>query len=468
MKIGSIAAVFALLAGCGGEENEGRQSSSGSAGIGGQTESTAATAGADADADGDAEGGPAGTVGASADGTAGGPDDDGDAEGNATGVLLFDVGSPDVSLSCGSGGGGGGGEEFAFSYIWIANSTQGTVSKIDTVTTVEEGRYTATDDAAMQPSRTSVNQYGDVAVGHRFSPRVTKIAAIPERCVDTNGDGVITTSTGAGDVLPYLQDECVLWSVDLPNHAQGTRAVAWEGGVIDPVTCENTVPDPRVWVGYGSNPLQVYRLDGGTGAVLDMTEIASSGFVYGGAVNADGDFWVSDRSGLTLSRVDAITLAVSTYAVPGSNAYGIGMDENGHPWIATYSVGPGDQVYRFDPVLETFIGAGGISGRYRGMNIDREGRAWVAGNSPCRLAQFDVATDSVVNDAIPLPGCSDPVGVSVDAEGYVWVVDRGASVAWKVDPATQLVVATVAGLVSPYTYSDMTGQGLNLVVNPPG
>jgi hypothetical protein len=24
------------------------------------------------------------------------------------------------------------------------------------------------------------------------------------------------------------------------------------------------------------------------------------------------------------------------------------------------------------------------------------------------------------------------------------------------------------GAVNPYTYSDMTGQGLNLVVNPPG
>lgn len=379
----------------------------------------------------------------------------------------FDLAAiPDAAQGCGTGGGEMMSE---FSYIWIGNSTQGTVSKIDTVSTIEEGRYAVTNDPSIQASRTSVNQYGDVAIGHRFSPKVTKVAARPENCVDRNNNGMIDTSSGPNDIRPFLEDECVLWSIDLPYQANGTRAVAWEGGAIDPETCENTTPNPRLWVGYGSNPLEVYRLDGETGGVLDHVQIASPGFVYGGAVNADGDFWVSDRGGLTLSSVDAETLAVSTFPLPASNAYGIGMDQNGHPWFATYASGPGvDFVYRFDPDTQTFHSAGGVSGYYRGMNIDREGRAWVAGNAPCRLAVFDAETEMVINDAIALPGCVDPVGVSVDRDGYVWVVDRGASVAWKVDPTFYLIVGMVTGLVEPYTYSDMTGQGLNLVVNPPG
>jgi hypothetical protein len=366
-------------------------------------------------------------------------------------------------------GGGGGDQMDAFSYIWLANSTQGTVSKIDTVSTIEEGRYLVTNDLAMQPSRTSVNQYGDVAIGHRFYPRVSKVAARVENCIDRNNNGMIDTSSGPGDVRPYLEDECVLWSVDLPAEGNGSRAVAWEGGSIDPETCENTIPNPRLWVGYGSAPLKVYRLDGETGSVIDSTTVPSNGFVYGGAVNAEGDFWISDRGGRTLSRVDADTLEVQVWPVPASMAYGIGMDENGHPWFATYEVGAGsDQIYRFDPDLQQFFPAGSGGGFYRGLNVDREGRVWVAGNSPCRLALFDADTATLVNDGIGLPGCVDPVGVSVDRDGYVWVVDRGAGVAWKVDPVFHLIVGTVNGLENPYTYSDMTGQGLNLVVNPPG
>ncbi len=43
-----------------------------------------------------------------------------------------------------------------------------------------------------------------------------------------------------------------------------------------------------------------------------------------------------------------------------------------------------------------------------------------------------------------------------------------AQSAFKVDPDTYQVALEVPGLVLPYTYSDMTGAGLNLVVNPPG
>ncbi len=455
--------IILALAGCGSASPDGDSGSdAGSASIG--TISASGSSGGQTSADD-----------ATASGTSN-PTDPSESQGEESGVgddsdgPKFDLPAmPDAGdVGCGGGGSSGGGGT-AFSNIWVANAPEGTVSKIDTETAVEVARYRTTTNAPDQPSRTSVNQFGDIAAGHRYAARVVKIAAQIEDCVDTNANMVIDTSSAPDDIRDWGTDECVLWEADLPPASQGTRAVAWEGGTIDPATCENTNPNPRLWVAYGSNPLQVYRLDGATGAVLDNTTIASTGFVYGGAVNGEGDFWVSDRSGLTLSHVDSVTLAVTSYNVPGSNAYGMGVDGDGQPWIATYSAGAGsDFVYRFDPVAQAFVSAGGVTGRYRGLAIDREDRIWVAGNSPCRLAVFDRLNDNVIDDAIDLPGCSDPVGVTIDRDGFVWVVDRGTAVAWKVDPITYDIAATVSGLNGPYTYSDFSGSGLDLVINPPG
>src|SRR5688572_27504447 len=101
---------------------------------------------------------------------------------------------------------------YAFSIIWVANTDQGTVSKIDTHTLQELGRYDTHPSAGGGlPSRTSVNLLGDVAVTNRQPGGVVKIASREDRCFDANGDGTIQTSHGANEVLPWGKDECVLW-----------------------------------------------------------------------------------------------------------------------------------------------------------------------------------------------------------------------------------------------------------------
>jgi len=80
-----------------------------------------------------------------------------------------------------------------------------------------------------------------------------------------------------------------------------------------------------------------------------------------------------------------------------------------------------------------------------------------------RRIEADVATKKFIKTDIALPGCSSRWGVSIDNEGYVWVVDKGNK-AFKVDPETYEIKLIVTGLINPYTYSDMTGQGLQLVL----
>ncbi len=402
----------------------------------------------------------------------GDPDDDGD---DGDGGTKFDLsGIPDNSQGCGDGGGGP--SDDLLSFIWIANSSQGTVSKIDTATGVEAGRYDSSPQAGGNPSRTSVNLLGDVAVSNRDPGGITKIAARSENCVDKNNNNQIETSSGPNDVLPWDQDECVLWHVPAPSnsYSSGPRPTAWEGGKFGEGEGDCGVdPNPRLWIGFKSvaNDGVFWRLDGETGELLDEINVGywGSGYgPYGGAVNADGDLVVTGLNTDPSKHIDADTLVVTDLGNPGSACkYGMALDQNGDLWVG-HCFGEGVSHYSFQTGMWTTIPAAGGQ-RVNGVQADRDGNVWGAGSDPCRLVQIDVQTKQYVNTNIPLPiGCSSPWGVSVDVEGFVWIVDMGSSAAYKVNPETYQTEVTVNGLVGPYTYSDMTGSGLNLVVNPPG
>ena len=361
-----------------------------------------------------------------------------------------------------------------FDYIWIANTTQATVSKINTKTGIEEGRYYTHPSMGpgAEPSRTSVNQFGDVAVSNRSLGSVTKVMALPQKCVDTNGNGMIDTSTGANDIRPWGQDECVVWHTPLPlaiDYSHGVRPTAWEGVKQDPNTC--ITPVPRLWVGYKdiNEVAHFARLHGDTGAVLDEALVpgwsTNSFGPYGGAVNTAGDLFATGYDGEIAVRIDAATLAVENLGFsPGQYKYGMGVDKHGNMWVGSFS-GP-HHLYFYDAQAKQWQGMGdggtGFGGAL-GVAVDDEDRVWGAANGPCRLIELDGATKTWSNQNIALPGCGSPWGVSIDNEGYVWVVDK-ANQAFKVDPDSYEIKLVVTGLVNPYTYSDMTGQGLQLVL----
>ncbi len=366
-------------------------------------------------------------------------------------------------------GGGGMPGELEFSNIWIANTPEGTVSKIDTQSGVEVGRYYTGAAANSDPSRTSVNLLGDVAVVNRAGGSVVKIAARQERCVDANGDGDIQTSTGPADVLPWGTDECVLWETELFT---GARAAAWDSGNdpdnLDDMGC--MVVDPMLWVSAmdDANTVHIWRLDGETGDKIDEVTLpdwtGNWGGVYGGAVDREQGFWAPGKENTVLVHVDAETLELRVHDAEGYDRfYGIAMDGQGTPWVASEF---DDELLHFDREAEQFVGHGTTGhGSLRGLAVDADGNAWIAANNPCDLVRYDGAAGTYEN--IALADCGTPVGVSIDVEGFIWVVDQGSNRAYKVDPSSRTVVATVMGLAAPYTYSDMTGAGLSLVTNPP-
>ncbi|MCA9706248.1 MAG: hypothetical protein KDK70_10405 [Myxococcales bacterium] len=381
---------------------------------------------------------------------------------------IFDVGAmPD--------GGGGGCQQAAcgeseWSYIWIANSNEATISKINTRTLVEEGRYYTRPDQSGNPSRTSVTIDGRaVAVANRMGG-VTKFHALHEDCEDANGNGMVDSSTGgAGSMLPFAQEECVAWHTPFPG-ATTQRPVAWTSGVYNPATCE--YDDQMVWTAAafgsggtwpcdGADGIYVYRLEGETGVVLDevhMPDVTCGSTLgpYGGAVDFNNDLWVYIWSAGTILHVDYETLAYET--LPGGS-YGITVDTSGRVWV--------DSGGRYDPATGTWSykigslpGSGGS-----GVAQDQQGRIWTATTGG--VGWIDMET-MMVGDTVPLPeGAGIYRGIAVDFDGYIWAVLLGGTTAHKIDPDTY-AVETFTGLNSPYTYSDMAGGQLTSVTcNPP-
>lgn len=338
-----------------------------------------------------------------------------------------------------------------FSYIWIANSLEGTVSKIDTESLVEVGRYLTRPDGAGDPSRTSVNLNGDVAVANRRGG-ITMIAARREDCPDPDN-----TSTGADDIRPW-PDGCVSWHQPFDYDSQ--RPVAWTQGVWNTERCR--FEQQALWTSghhLESTTADIHLLrerDGEIEASVVVDGIAPDIYgLYGGAVDAQGDFWATGLGLSSLYHVRLADMEVETFRNPVS-AYGITVDHAGRVWTCDASVA------RFDPRTREFAfsSVDAETGHW-GCMEDGHGTLWVSGRTIVGIDtdSFELVATLEVPSAVR--------GISLDALGHVWGPSFEANAAYRVDPRTG-DVATVRGLVGPYTYSDMTGFALRNVLAPEG
>jgi len=377
------------------------------------------------------------------------------------------------------------------SLIWIANSPDNSVSKVDTTTFEELGRYrTGTGD----PSRTSVDAVGDVYVGNRGGASLTKISARADKCPDTNGDGVITTSTGPGDVLPFGQDDCMLWQTPLGGDIRGVAAQdIMREVIVDPDLPAQIEVKRYVWAGglHG----KVYKLDGDTGAILLTTDSPTP--IYGLALDGHGQLWMTGGGGGgNLGRIDttvcvddascnvqtctdqcqngpeqngmytasctaACDTAVKQRINISDGTYGITVDFAQRVWL-----GGGTGMKRYDPAApEASRLAGTSHGFTHGVTADAKGFIWGAvGDSVMRMDG-----DTMEHQPFAVPHAK---GMAVDRDGKIWVISRQQS-AHVIEPGPTLLEANVipdavTGLVQPYTYSDMTGLQATLAKNDPG
>ena len=367
--------------------------------------------------------------------------------------------------------------ETTFPYIWIANSDEGTISKLDVKTGDELARYRTGPgvgemNSGTNPSRTTVDQDGNVWVGNRNGNTITKVGLKEwDQCIDRNGNGVIDTSIGGDDVKDWTgylgdgngslgaTDECIL------HH------IAMEADGIATPTDIRTVaitPNNNVFVG-GYYTTSLFKVDNQTGKIIHAVDTKQSH--YGGVVDKFGNLW-SMSSGSGKVQKTSNDMNTTELIDLGHSGYGITIDKYGKVWTTEY----GQRFSAFDPsdpvgTLQVFdqnnsYGAQGIAS-------DGKGDIFIAGSlSGTTVGHYRQNFNSdgnftgvtfVANYTVE----SGPTGVAVDGSGLVWATNYYSDSVSRINPVDANITTYPVGQ-GPYNYSDMTGNVVRNVTKRQG
>ncbi len=385
-----------------------------------------------------------------------------------------------------------------FPFVNVAASARGTIVRIHATSGQVVGEYASSPDGyPRNPSRTTVDLEGNVWAGNRDANylgkgSVVKVGLIVggtrtdasgvdtptgdylkppflvNNCVDRNRDGLIRTSRGLGDILPWPNvtdaeggtvalvedavDECILIYQATPG--TNTRHVT--------VDTQN-----NVWVGgYPYSLLLFAKLDGRTGQILDQFDARTLGCGgYGGVVDKNGILWSSSPIEGKLLRYDPVTRVGVCTDIPF--AYGIALATNGDLWTASYAL---NKMYRVAPdgsIRASYPVDVSPSGPTGTAVNPADGHVWVANRFSGTVSHLDADGRQLK----VLTVGNTPTGVAVDANGKIWVSNYDSHNVMRIDPvggadglgAVDLTVdltvfnSSYSYGAGPYNYSDMTG-----------
>jgi DNA-binding beta-propeller fold protein YncE len=365
-------------------------------------------------------------------------------------------------------------EPVTLPFIWVPGD-EGVVSKVDTETGDELGRYRVALYGG-SPSRTSVDLEGSVWVGLRTAGTVVKIGLYEAgQYIDRNEDGIIQTSRdldGDGDItgdeiLPWGQDECVLFEVVLVPGHEGTYVPGTYEGPYDTdywgisprglaVDAEN-----NLWVGTGS-PQKLYYIDGATGEILDVVDVSPwDHYNYGATIDRNGVLWLLHRwhyptepTPTELLRVDPSDLESIRVVHLPYEQYAFAPDYLGHLFLTGWE---SNKLFKIDIETDEMIWVKNTTeGCARGVVVTpKDNHVWVA--DTCRDSVLRYDNDG--NFTAEIEGLAEPSGIDVDEAGKVWATDKSSEYIHRIDPETNTIDLSkrLTGTGGHYSYSDMTG-----------
>jgi streptogramin lyase len=350
----------------------------------------------------------------------------------------------------------------SFPFLWIANTTRGTLVRVDANSGQILGEYkTAPDAHARGPSRLAIDRFGNVWCGNRSETSggkgsVVKMGLViggtrgrknPDgsfsvdpvggylrppftycTAVDRDHDGLIRTSRGLGDILGW------------PEATDGNGGVT---GVVEDAIDECALVYQRtsgpnvnhvsidaagvVWVGgYPNAPSMFDKLDAATGQILGSIEPACGG--YGGFIDSHGVLWSASFNQGRLHRYDIATNSPSCIAVAQSS--GLAADSHGNIWNAMNTT---NQIAKLDAsgtMLAGFPKASGGGGSFGVAVTLADDNVWIGNSGTATITRL--APDGTLRKRITVG--TSPNGVAVDTNGKIWLTSQSVSTLTRINP----------------------------------
>ncbi len=382
-----------------------------------------------------------------------------------------------------------------FNFIWVACSDRGTVVKLDTLSHKILGEYQTAPTVNGQtlgnlgkPSCTTVDKDGSVWVANMENLGPNKYGTIVHiglvennQCEDRNGNGIIETSTGQGDIKNWTDgsgtrnvttadDECIIHYTEVNSKA--TRQIS--------VDSEN-----NVWVS-GSGLKNFDKVKGGGWSMPDSGSIMQSYPAvkgnYGGhgsLIDPKGFLWsvgnllrwdtskplTGDKGVLTGKDMGPIKPGYNWagLALGPADSTGLCIDSQGNVWV-TYE----GTVMKYSPEgkwIKSYTHGGGSA---LGCVVDKNDHVWVTQYASSLVGHLYNNGTLVGGKGIVKVG-SSPRGVAVDGAGKIWVANRKDHTISVIDPAENNGIGNVTDTISlnytnqkkncfPGNIGDMTGS----------
>ena len=369
-------------------------------------------------------------------------------------------------------GQGGLGNNFA----WVANSGEGTVSKINTVTGDEVARYYSGPPlygafSNQTPSRVVIDDEGNCWVANRAFSGIASVTQILDSGgVDRNGSGTIETCVD-------FNADGVIQDVEMPNWGDDERVVRHYlvgtgsgDGVARALVLDRA---GFLWVGLYTGQRVVklrtdlstvtYAPDATPATPPEEASVYIGHHVYGLALSCTGLLYGTSPEGVAF-EVDpglasggtasgpALTQTIST----GKYLYGIACDADGIVWLSSRS--SGGALVRWDPGASWGLSDPLPSYPGRGVTVDFSGNVWRANDTVNKISVF--YPNGALKATYP-SGVSEPVGVGVAQDGNIIVVGARSWTWTKINSANGSMMPLPGPQktgAAPYSYTDFTGN----------